>query len=252
MALTRIIAATMFLTFTAGLAHGQSTGDALSRLQTAVACAPPPSLAPSPVGLPYVIGGQDVVPRLVFGANDLLLVSGGMSANLELGQRYFVRRPMHSGHGLHGDVPIAQTLGWIRMVAINPQSAVAIVEVACESMGAGDYLEPFTVPQVPAGADRVDTSGTPDFAASAQVVFGSDRHRIGAPGDFMLIDRGTGDGLTAGTRLAVYRDLGVANQPLAALGEAIVISTAETTALIRVLTSRTAVETGDYVVPRKP
>lgn len=252
MVLTRIIAVTMFLAFTSGLAHAQSAGDALSRLQTAVACAPPPSLAPAPVGLPYIIGGQDVVPRTVFGANEVLVVSGGMSANLAVGQRYFVRRPMFFGHGLNGDVPIAQTLGWIRMVSINPDSALAVVEVACESMGAGDYLEPFAVPEVPAGADRVDTSGTPDFAVAARIIFGKDRQRTGAAGDFMLIDQGSDDGITPGTRLAVYRDLGATNQLLAAIGESIVISTAETTSLIRITSSRTAVETSDYVVPRKP
>ncbi|OFV94327.1 MAG: hypothetical protein A3G76_06470 [Acidobacteria bacterium RIFCSPLOWO2_12_FULL_65_11] len=251
MALTRIITATMFLLLTVSLAQAQSAGDTLSQLQKAVACAPPPAFGPSPIGLPQIKGGQDTVPRTLFGAGDLFVIGGGATQGLQIGQRYFVRRPMAFAHGQNGNVPMTQTLGWVRMVAINEDSAVALVDIACESMSVGDYLEPFVAPMVPPGADSVDTSGSPDFASAAQVVFGKDRRRTGVAGDFMLIDRGSSDGVTVGTRMAVYRDLATA-LPLAVVGEAMVISTAETTSLVRITMSRSAVETGDYVVPRKP
>jgi hypothetical protein len=67
----------------------------------------------------------------------------------------------------------------------------------------------------------------------------------------MLIDRGMSQGLNPGARLAVYRDLQVGGLPLMWIGEAIVISTSPQTALMRITTSRDAVQTGDFVAVRK-
>jgi hypothetical protein len=250
MALIRIVTTALVLTLTASVAYAQTGGETLSLLQTAVACAPPPAFGAMPLGLPRIVGGQDTEARTLFGVRDLVVVGGPAASTLQVGQRYFVRRPMPQRPGANGNVPIAETLGWVRAVATSEGTVIAMVEVACESMSAGDHLEPFAVPQVPAGADRVDTTGAPDFNMAGQVIFGRDRRRTGSAGDFMLIDHGSSDGVAAGMRMAIYRDV-TPDTPLATIGEAIVISTAETTALIRITQARAAVETGDYVVPRR-
>jgi hypothetical protein len=84
-----------------------------------------------------------------------------------------------------------------------------------------------------------------------QIVSGNENRSAMGAGDFMLIDRGSEQGMKPGTRLALYRDVGAGGMPLASLGEAIVISTSLTMSLTRITRSRDAVRNGDFVAPRK-
>ena len=75
----------------------------------------------------------------------------------------------------------SSTGGWIRIVAVNESTAIAAFEHICGAVGQGDYLEPFVAPVVPAGADRDETPGEPDFTSLGQVVVGNeDRSDDGA------------------------------------------------------------------------
>jgi len=121
----------------------------------------------------------------------------------------------------------------------------------CGGMIAGDYLVPFVAPVLPADADRDERTGEPDFGSLARIVIGNEDRLSAAPGDFMLIDRGSGQGLSAGVRFSVYRDLGVDGAPLASVGEGIVIATGESVAVTRITRARDAVISGDYVAIRK-
>ena len=67
----------------------------------------------------------------------------------------------------------------------------------------------------------------------------------------MIIDRGTDQGVTAGARYAIYRDIGSAGMPLASVGEAVVLSAGKTLALTKITRARDAVLSGDYVAPRR-
>jgi hypothetical protein len=82
------------------------------------------------------------------------------------------------------------------------------------------------------------------------VLYGDNRRQLGAAGDLMLIDRGDEHGATPGARFAIYRDLRTPGVPLVAVGEGMVVSASGGRALMRILSSRSAVESGDYVVPR--
>ena len=84
-----------------------------------------------------------------------------------------------------------------------------------------------------------------------RVLYGDNQRQLGAAGDLVLIDRGGDQGATAGARLAIYRDLRTPGVPLVAIGEGMVVSTSSGRALMRILSSRAAVESGDYVVPRR-
>jgi hypothetical protein len=151
-----------------------------------------------------------------------------------------------------GKLHAVRTSGWVRIVAVTDTTAIGAVEVACTGIMQGDYLDRFAVPVIPEGADRTVTSGEPDFSSLGQVMFGNEEVTAGGSGQFMLVDRGMNQGLTPGARLAIYRDLKVAGLPLAWIGEAIVISTSIHNALIRITTSRDAVQSGDFVATRKP
>ena len=238
-----------FVAAIAGTA-GAQTDRVLTPLELAVACAPPPAFG-TPTGVPHVIGVQDTVARRLFGSRDLLVIDAGTVAGIQLGQEFFVRRPSRFGMGVAGRQRGATTLGWTRVVAVNDSTAIAQVEFACGGIIAGDYLQPFTPPALPPNADRNDPTGEPDFASLARTVIGNeDRLSVGI-GDFMLIDRGTEQGVSVGARFTIYRDLGVAGMPLATIGDGIIIATGDSVSVTRITRARDAVISGDYIAIRK-
>jgi hypothetical protein len=244
-----LVLAAMFVTGASGAASAQPGEAALSPLAIAVACAPPPSLDAAPADAMRIIGSQDSIPRDLFGNRDLLVISGGTSTGVQLGQQFFIRRTMTFGGNRVSRG--AKTLGWVRVVAVNESTAIGLVDHVCGGIVVGDYLEPFVAPQVSAEAERDEARGQPDFTTLGHIVVGNeDRVTVGA-GDFVLIDWGTNQGLAAGSRFSIYRDVGVNRMPLASVGEGVVISTSATMALTRVTRTRDAVYTGDYIALRR-
>ena len=260
MGLIRLGAAVSLAAIPLTLLHAQAAPDTLTATQIALACAPPPSAEPPAANAARILGAQDIDPRTLLGPQDLLVIGGGTQAGLQLGQTYFIRRAA----GAYIGRPAAAyaymgragrsttvTAGWLRIVAVNETTSVAMVDYACDAIFQNDYLEPFETPSVPREADRDDSTHELDFTSLARVVAGQENRQTAAPGDYVVIDRGTDRGVAAGERLAIYRDLRVPGMPLAALGEAVVMSVGRNTAVIRIDRARDAVMTGDYLVPRK-
>jgi hypothetical protein len=244
-----VMALTIWMSAPAGRAQSPN---GLSSEQVAVACAaspgPPPAQTP---GALRIRGAQDTSTRTLFGTGELVIVNGGTQAGIALDQRYFLRHPITSGaYGSHriADAETAVTTGWLRVVAVNATTAVATIDYVCDAVMVGDYLEPFVAPTPVTAA--AGPAAEPDFSSMGRVLYGDDRRQLGAAGDLMLIDRGGDQGTTAGARFAIYRDLQTPGVPLVAIGEGVVVSTSNGRALMRILASRTAVESGDYVVPR--
>jgi hypothetical protein len=247
----RVVLAAALVLAAVGSGRAQ-TAASMTPLEVAVACAPPPTLDTPGGKLLRVIGAQDVVARSEFGNGDLLMINGGTEAGVQLGQQYFVRRANRFGtYGMNALRQGARTGGWVRIVAVNESTSVASFEHVCGPVAANDYLEPFVAPVVPPGADRDETPGEPDFNSMGQVIVGNEDRNTMAAGDFALIDRGSQHGMAPGTRVALFRSLGVSGMPLAAVGEAIVISVSPTVALTRITRARDAIRGGDFVAPRK-
>src|SRR5262249_51112476 len=143
------------------------------------------------------------------------------------------------------------TLGWMTVVGLNDTTAIGSLDYFCDGVNAGDYLEPFTRPVVPASAEHDEVLGEPDFTMLGRVVSGVENHQATGIGKLVLIDRGADDGVAPGTRFAVYRDLQRSGMPLTSVAEAVVLSTGKTMSLTRITRSRDAVVAGDYVIPRK-
>jgi hypothetical protein len=233
-------------------AAAQSDVPVLSPVQIAVACAPPPTVGGEPDHARHIAGAQDTVARTVFGSRDLVVLDGGAKDGLQLGQWFFVRRANRFGMNGAGHGRGAKTLGWLHVVAVNDATAIGQVDHTCGAVIAGDYLEPFIVPAVPAGFDTTETTGDPDFENLGRIVNGSEDRSTFGDGDFALIDRGSEQGVAPGQRLAIYRDVRVAGLPLASVGEAVVVSTGGSVAVARITRVRDAVVEGDYIAMRKP
>ncbi|HEY2150226.1 MAG TPA: hypothetical protein VGH34_05425 [Vicinamibacterales bacterium] len=222
------------------------TAPRLTQLEQAIACAPPTNNAGMAAKL-HVLGAQDTMDRVLYGTGDLLVIDGGTGADVQIGERFYVRRANEFGGIPDGT---AVTSAWVTIVAVNETTAIASIEHLCGAILRRDYLEAFVPPAAPSGSDHADDAGDPDFGAMGKIVIGSERRSIVGAGDFALIDRGTEQGVAAGSRFAVYRNVGQ-GLPLTSIGEAVVVSTGTTTALARITRSRDAIFVGDYVVPRK-
>jgi len=236
---------------------GQSTplmaqsAPVLSASEVAAACSPSLTIVPErpPVHDLRVVGAQDTVPRSLFGMRDTVIISGGTNRGVQLNQQYAIRRAFKFGHTGKGYLQTIHTAGWLRVVAVNDATSVALVEQVCDGVIAGDYLEPFVAP-APATGGAINTTADLDFSSPARVLFGDEERRLAAPGDFVMLDSGAAY-IAPGTRVAVYRDLNTAGVPLVAVGEGVIVTVNNGSPVMRVTTTRDAIRSGDYVVPHK-
>jgi hypothetical protein len=239
-ALTFLVSATQ-----AGFAQPLSAS-----LQTAAACAPlAETAAPIPLDALRLIGAQDSVGRALFGPGDLVIVGGGTGEGVQLGQQFVVRR-LSAGHGNTG-LRALNTIGRVRVVAVNDSTTIGLVEVSCDGLLTGDYLVPYNATPLPPDAGRTDTSGEPDFSNPGRILFGDNERSTASAGEFVITDIGTDRGAAPGLRLAIYRDVRVPGLPLNVVGEAIVISAAADTSVVRLTLTRDAIYSGDLLVPRR-
>jgi len=259
MRIDRILAAAALAVAAPAFARAQP-GDTLSPEQAALACAPPPAIVVDGPHALRIIGAQDARAKSIFDEKDLLVLDGGTGKSVQLGQQYFVRRPVASaGYSGRAGPHAIHTAGWIRIVAVNDRTAIAAVERLCDALEAGDYLEPFAAP--PALPRSTGRQGEADFGALGRVIFASDERTVAGPREFMLIDRGSDNGVTPGTGFLIFRDVhaylradrmaGATRLPLASIGEAVVVTAGPSVAVVQVLRVSDAVQAGDFVAPRK-
>jgi outer membrane protein OmpA-like peptidoglycan-associated protein len=218
-------------------------------IQTAAACAPVP--LPAPSDAPHIIGGRDTVAKALYGPNDLVVIDAGITREMAVGQRYFVRRGMR----LTGaPAPRAQdTTGALTIVAVTDVTAIAIIDLACGGIAVDDHLEPYVPPVLPPGIDRSDASGELDFSVLAHVMHGDKGRSMGGAGDFMIADIGQKQGVSPGSRFGIFRDVYRSRQvPLVTLGEAVAVSVSADHSLVRLTEARDAVMAGDLLVRRGP
>ena len=221
-------------------------------INTAASCAPRAASAGSlSPDLPQIVGAQDTSARALYGPRDVVIVNAGTAKGVQTGQKFFVRRRIVNGYENKSGLHAATTAGWLSITAASETTSIARIDFACDGIEQWDYLEPWTAPALPLGANRTDATGELDFSSPSRVLFGDYGRLTGGQGDMMLADIGQGQGAAPGARYAIYRDVKVPGVPLAAVGEAIVISVGDTTSLVRLTQARDAISSGDLLIPRK-
>ena len=237
--------------------------------------APPPVSAQAPTQVlgsrtltPWMVACTDVPvtakpePRLfVKGVHSIdirWMASGGQEVmigripddGLAPGQRYAVRRLQgdprefpREGEGFG----MVRTAGWITISYVNEWNARATVDLACDSINTGDYLDVYTEPPLPTTAAEFLM---PDFDERANVLKGTDGKAIFADGDTLSINRGTVHGVALGARYAFYRDRHD-GMPLFHLGDCVVVELGELTSKAVVVKTNDAITLADVAIPRR-
>jgi hypothetical protein len=214
----------------------------------ALACAPSVT-STRPMRPMRVTGGQDTIVRRTHAPGDLITINAGTNNGIEVGQEFFTRRVLIGPRTpLTPEAPAAVlTTGWVRVHAVDDELSLATITHACDSVEIGDYLEPFALPQVPAAAQarlkaERDTYG--------RILAGVDGRRIFGVGDFVVVDRGSDEGVTPGMRFVFYRDKHQDQNFLFEIGEATAQDVRPDSATLRITTTLDAIELGDYVARR--
>ena len=214
-----------------------------------LACSP--TLAYEIPGVPLRISGsQDSVVRTSHAPGDLVTINAGRRDGITVGQEFYTRRALASRDGRVGPANPAtiRTTGWVRVWAVDEEMSLATISHACETVDVDDYLEPFVVPTLPVAST---STSDPERGNYGFVLSGQDRRTQFGRGDYLLIDRGSNQGVTPGARFVVYHDKKVPGNFLFQIGEAVAVDVKGDTSTLHVLSAIDAIAAGDYVGMRK-
>ena len=214
-----------------------------------LACAPSMTYEAPAVSL-RISGGQESMRRQSHAPGDLVTLNAGTRGGITVGQEFYARRVLASGEvRVSATNPATiRTTGWIRVWAVDEDMSLATITHACDTVDVGDYLEPFAPPTVPALSQL---TGPPERGNYGLVLSGQDRRTQFGSGDYLLINRGSSQGVTAGARFVVYHDKKTPGNFLFQIGEAVAVDVKAETATLHVLSAIDAISAGDYVGMRK-
>jgi hypothetical protein len=214
-----------------------------------LACAPALTYEEPTVAL-RVSGGQEAVRRTIHAPGDLVTINAGTRSGIVVGQEFYARRPLPAAPGRISTKNPAtiRTTGWIRVWAVDEEMSLATISHACETVDVGDYLEPFALPSVPAPSNA---TGVPERGNYGHVLSGQDRRTSFGLNDYLLIDRGSSQGITVGARFVIYRDKKTPGNFLFEIGEGYVVDVKADTSTLHVMRAIDAITAGDYVGMRK-
>ena len=264
----RILMTAALLAATAPLGAQRGPAPGVTHLPAEVmaqACSPTLAFE-DPLRSILITGGQESFIHRGFGPGDLITINAGTENGIEVGQEYFVRRVQPARAPVSRANPATiRTTGWVRIYAVDKRMSLVTVSHACDTIDVGDYLEPFALPQVPAGDVNPPKPQRENYG---QIMMGTDRRTVFGKGDFFVVDRGSDHGVTVGARFIIYRDKRrrematkyTASRQLEAvevkeflyeLGEAVAIDVKPETSTLQAILTRDALLEGDYVALRK-
>ncbi len=215
-----------------------------------LACAPQTAVEAPPTPI-RITGGQDSFVRTNYAPGDLVTINAGTINGIEVGQEFFVRRLQTANRApVSRETPgVIRTAGWIRVYAVDDEWSLATVTHACDTILTGDYLEPLALPTVPPASVQ---RGKPERGNYGRVMTGSDNRRVFGKGDYLIVNRGSNQGVTSGALFVFYRDKRQPENFLFELGEATAVDVKAETSTLYVTLSRDSIQEGDYVARRLP
>jgi len=249
---TSLLTAVALFTLDTPVLGQRSPSIASSRMDAdvlALACAPLAATS-TPKATLRISGGQDTYPRLTYSQGDFVTLNGGSNQGVKVGQEFFVRRLLAPrGMALSTRAPgTTQTTGWIRVYAVDEDMALATITHGCDGMQIGDYLEPLALP---APLKMNAAEGKPE-RSYAKVVLGNDRRTEFGSGDYLVIDRGSAQGIAPGAHFVFYRWKKKAPENfLAAIAEGVAVDVQNDSSTLTLTSSRDAVMVGDLAAMRK-
>jgi hypothetical protein len=198
------------------------------------------------------INGAEEKGKISFGSNEFVYLNKGANSGVRAGDVYAVhakgRKVKHpkNGDGLGRRI---LTEGTVRVLMVENESALAVVELACSDIHLGDFLNVYEAPNVPLALRQDPPSRTTPPSGKLQgyiVDLIGDLAMAGA-GHLVTLDLGVDSGIAPGNLLVVYRKGNANGEIRLVLGEVAVIDVRERTSTAKVLSSLDAIVPGDRV-----
>ena len=210
-----------------------------------IACAPRFAAGPTASTL-TVLGSQDGTARSYFGPSDTLLISGGHTDGVEIGQEYFVRRVVSSRFNASG-ASVLHTAGWVRIVSADREVSIAEVVRVCAGLRQGDFLEPLALVE----NIEVLAPGEPDYDNPGKILFGLDGRSLIAENQYFVLGLGSTNDVVTGQRFTVFRHTLSGLAAVTELGEAVAVAVDGEWTTARMTRLRDVVEVGDLIAPQR-
>jgi hypothetical protein len=182
----------------------------------------------------------------LYSAGDELIIDGGTSSGLDVGQNVVARRAYRTSADPNG-VAGEHTAGLLQIVAADAGAAVATVVYACDELLPGDWLAPFA----PEPLRAPEPPGRPAYDRAARILLTDAGQLIGAPRRLMVIDRGSDNAFRVGQRLTLFRPSPGGRGP-SVIGDAVIVAVRLDSATIRVQRATDVIAVGDQAAPQRP
>jgi LysM domain len=201
----------------------------------------------------YVVGSEQGSDKNAFGDRDMLYLNRGTSAGVKAGDLYTLHHASYevkhpdSGRTIGRKI---ETTGWGRVILAEENSAILMVEAACEDVHLGDYLKPLVKVSVPLIMRRppADRLTPPTGKTQGAVVDIGQDSVIAGENQLVSINLGTEHGIAPGNIFTVFKTMYPSvPTPRNVLGEIVIVSVQEKTATARVIYSGAEIMNGDRV-----
>ena len=197
--------------------------------------------------------GAEQSTKQAFAARDILYLNKGSNSGVKAGDVYSIRHASYpvkhpeTGRSIGTRI---DTLGWLRVILVQENTATATVEESCNDIHLGDYLVPFERVSVPLIVRRppADRLTPPSGKIVGTVVDMGEDAMITGQGHLISINLGTANGIAPGSILTIFKVMYPSiPSPRNVLGEAAVVSVRDRTATAKIIYSNDAVMNGDKV-----
>ncbi len=194
-----------------------------------------------------IFGAERAYERVQFNNGDVVYINKGRNDGVEEGQMFTV---LEVGQPIAGYGPLAHQRGRVRIVALEENTASALVEKACGPVMLGNLLVPFEEKEGRMGKDLgYDVPPYETDGLKGEILLLSEDFNQGGSGDLALLNLGEVDGIQLGQQLVVYRKL-YEGTPLFVFGNMVVIDTQNRTCTVKILSCKDALLIGDRVQTR--
>ena len=203
----------------------------------------------------HYAGSASVVLNL--STADIIYIDGGRESGQMPGSIYMIMRPEgRVDHPANSETVgyFFRYLGRARILSVQETTAIAEIIHACNPIGLGDLLKPFSPEPVPL-ARRSGLKGVNDpvayeeLADAPYIVKANDNLFSLGQGHVVYIDRGAADDVAPGDLYTIYRETPRGLPPLL-VGELAVLSVTEEASMAKILDSRYTIHLGDRLEPK--
>lgn len=198
-----------------------------------------------------IVGSEEGDAKIALATGDVVYLNRGSEDGVSPGDRYYIQQrwrkvdhPRRFGSaGWH-----IVRKGWLNVLAVQEDSAIAEIGTTCKEVYANDYLLPFEPVPVPLVPEQEWVNRlTPETGNTRGYIVASmdDIDSLGQ-GSLVGLDVGAEDGVVPGNIFTIFRYV-YAGVPRRVLGEVAVLTVQDTTATAKITLSYDFVVVGDQI-----